>query len=171
VFACWVMVNWLVGILCLALVGCSSSGDDPPHNPGDDLPKPIGPAEPPPEPAFVDCAPEDRTGTYRATFTTVDGNCGDQIGSLVRLDPSAAIPETCAFTFEDAWSDDLCKLERSLLCETPAICSGCSQETIAITEQETNDGSLITGLMTIRVLDYDGTMLCMGTYSVRAQRQ
>jgi hypothetical protein len=155
--------------LLLGVLGCGSGDDDPPRNPADDLPKPIGPAEPPPG---IECDPAtERSGTYRATFTTVDGTCGDQVSALIRLDPNAAPPSTCMRTFDDVWSDDMCRLERSLLCDAPGVCNGCSQETVGITTQVTETGSVLSGLMTISLYDSDGTLLCVGTYQMRAERQ
>lgn len=137
------------GILfaCALVFACGGEGDD-----GDE--------------SFT-CDPR-REGTYRLSFTTVDGNCGDQAGGVDRLDNAAPLPAGCSLVEGDVWSSDGCKLERSLECAADAIGPGFTTDTVAVTTQKS--ASLITGILTMNVYDAGGQLACTGTYNLRAER-
>lgn len=137
------LVVALVGVS----VGCGSGGD---------LEKP------------TQCKRSDRTGTYRQTSTAVNGNCGELPTEVFRLESAnlvSASPVTCTITNE-AWSEGDCKLERVLSCtDTDGTSFG-----TAVSRQETKDGSVISGTITLDVRLKDGRS-CRGTYDTWAQRQ
>lgn len=116
------------------------------------------------------CSNSDRYGTYLMEFTTVSGDCGEQTSSLTRLDGTADLG-TCTRTAPDGWSDADCTLERSLVCPADTIIPGGTVDSVGITTQQDNSGDLITGTITMRLLDAGGQTVCFGTYSVSAVRQ
>jgi hypothetical protein len=138
----------LRGILFLGLFGLACSAGD---NGGDSF----------------ECDPR-RLGTYRTTYTTLDGTCGDQAGGVGRLDNDAPLPEGCELTAPDIWSADGCKLDRALRCNADAIAPGAVTEFVAVSTQA--NASLITGTMTMDVFDSGGQLVCTGTYSLRAEK-
>lgn len=121
-------------------------------------------------PAPTTCQRTDRSGTYRQYYATQGGNCGNLDSEIVSLDaptPGASTGAGPQCTVEsERWSDGDCKLERTVSCTTPdAATTG-----VAVTRQQAQDGSLITGTMSVTVRLRDGTT-CRGTYGVTAQRQ
>lgn len=112
-----------------------------------------------------ECDPNMRSGTYLMSFAALDGNCGPIPSQLTRLAPNAALPENCFFDAYDTISDRGCTLERSYTCFTDTA----EVSIVAITTQETADGSRITGLATVRIQELIAS--CAGTYSILAVRQ
>lgn len=144
------MANFKTLAPMLLLLGCSGSGED--------------------DESFT-CAQTDRQGTYLVQLTELSGDCGPIPEQLGRLDDPTALPNTCSLDAPDRWSNGDCKLERSYSCEEPGIGAGVTSQTIAVTDQADDSGSHITGTVTLRVLDVDGTQLCRSTYDFDAIRQ
>lgn len=121
---------------------------------------------PPPPTA---CQKADRNGTYRQSFTVQGGNCGPIDDQVVSSDPGPSGTSTpgakCSLTSE-RWSDGDCKLERVVACSSPEFAS----TTTAVTRQQTQNGSTLSGTMTVNVRARDGSS-CSGTYGVAAVRQ
>lgn len=115
------------------------------------------------EPAPTQCKRSDRHGVYLFEFTTVSGNCGTFPASLVNLDTP---PASGCVTSGVTWSNGDCKLAGSVKCAADAK-SPASDATI-VTTQQTQDGSVLTGIETISL---DGSASCYGTYNIRATRQ
>lgn len=151
----------LVGVALLCACG---SDDGETKDPGRDWTPPL---EPPMEKP-VECDRR-RAGTYLVSFTTIDGSCGDQDSYIGRLDNDQPLPDGCKLTAADVWSDNDCKLERSIVCETDAFSVSGTIETRAVTTQQSADQ--ITGLTTMLVFAGDGRLLCSGTYRLTAERQ
>ncbi len=147
----------LLGIAIL-VGACSSDGDSGDGDGGGDTP--------------IECSAADRTGTYLMRYETLSGTCGDIPESIGRLENAAQeLAEGCVFNADDRWTDDDCKLERAITCPFPEACAGCTLRGVAVTTQQTEDGSLITGTTTVTALDSDGTLGCTGTYRIRGERQ
>lgn len=66
------------------------------------------------------------------------------------------------------WSEGDCKLSTSTKCAQDA--NGVSTDATGVTTQETQDGSLLEGTFSIRMMDTRGPG-CGGTYHVRYTRQ
>lgn len=116
----------------------------------------------PPSPG--QCHKTDRHGVYRAEFDLQSGTCGPQTSALVNFDDPGT-GAGCA-TSGTTWSDGDCKLSTSVRCNGTA--SAPPTEATMVSTQQTQDGSSITGTMTIQV---DGSHGCLGTYGVRLTRQ
>ncbi len=119
------------------------------------------------EPAPTACNKTDRSGTYRQSFVTQNGDCGDLEDQIVSFDAPAgpAGGGGCSVTGE-RWSENDCKLERTTACTTP---TGRSTGTF-VSRQQTANGSTITGVGTISVRLNSGSS-CTGTYAITAVRQ
>ncbi len=114
--------------------------------------------------APAQCNKADRHGVYRAEFDLESGTCGPQTSALVNFDDPGT-GANCA-TSGTTWSDGDCKLSTTVRCNgTP---SAPPTEGTMVSTQRTQDGSSITGTMTIQV---DGSHGCLGTYGVRLTRQ
>lgn len=119
----------------------------------------------------ITCAPEERTGTYRLRYTTLDGNCGDVPESIGRLDNAAAeLGDGCTFDAEDRWTENDCKLERAFTCPAESIGPGMKTRTVAVSTQEDDSGAHLTGTTTVTVLQANGQVACVGTYELNATR-
>lgn len=132
----------------LFMVAC---GDDGPGEPGKDF----------------TCSPEDRSGTYLATYKRRSGDCGDIAEALIRLAPNTDYPAGCSSGVPDVWSDGNCTLERSSYCNMP---DGTRGDYTAISTQRDPSGDSITMLYMVTVTDGPNTV-CTGTYDVTAARQ
>lgn len=108
------------------------------------------------------CKRTDRSGTYRIVYTTVSGNCGDIPQTNVDFN---TIDPTCKVV-SDRWSENDCKLERTLECALP----NSSQKIVAVTRQTAEDGSKVSGSFTISATSKDGKTSCDGTYDATASR-
>lgn len=121
-------------------------------------------------PAPTSCNPDDRVGTYRVTFVTQGGNCGDTDSQLISLNPSTPGPTSstngCVVNSE-RFSDGNCKLERDVTCP-PTTGSG-STRTVMVTRAQTADASELSGVATITVST--PSFSCSGTYAVDFVRQ
>lgn len=119
------------------------------------------------EPAPTACKRTDRSGTYLQTFETRAGTCGDMDDQLVNFDAPAgpAGGGGCTVTHEN-WSENDCKLERTVACTGP---DGASTLT-GVTRQQTANGSTVSGTFTVSVR-LDNGSVCSGTYAVTAVRQ
>jgi hypothetical protein len=121
--------------------------------------------------APVECEISDRGGTYLFHLAERGGGtCGAIPDALQRFDsqePSAG----CALDEPDRWSENDCKLERSYSCDEPAIETGATSKTVAVTTQQDGGGAKITGLVTIRIFRPNGTVGCASTYDLTATRQ
>ncbi len=114
------------------------------------------------------CDRTDRTGTYSITYSERSGDCGTITEMLVRLYPEAGVGEECSLTAPDAWSENDCKLERSLVCFDPD--TGYSVQSVAVTTQQDEAGELITGTYAITVYDEFGNVGCVSSYDITAAR-
>ena len=119
------------------------------------------------EQAPAACQKTDRSGTYRQSFTTQAGDCGDLDDAIVSFDAPAppAGGGSCTVTSE-RWSEGDCKLERTMACVTS---TGRSTGTF-VSRQQTANGSTITGLGTISIRLNSGSA-CTGTYAITAVLQ
>jgi len=132
------------------LLGCSGSAED--------------------ESSFTCDVVADRDGTYLMEFETLGGTCPDQEPALVRLDASAETPAGCVELSPPEASDAGCTLEVRRVCDASSLMAGWEIETTAITTQQDDAGTLITGTLQLTVRDDLGT-LCSGTFRVTATRQ
>ncbi len=147
---------WLV--LCFATMGCSSAADAPP--------------------APTQCNKTDRTGTYRATAVEQSGTCGAVDPRLVSFNDDGTNGASTGCTLHtDVWSEGDCKNERTFSCENQVDDSTqfggvgtVTSDSVAVSRQQTQNGSLITGTLSIRV---GGTSAkaCQSVYSVTYERQ
>lgn len=122
------------------------------------------PAEPDEE--SLECSPDDRRGTYLVTSEELGGTCGELPPFVGRLDDT--LPDGCSLDEPDSVSADGCTLERSLTC---VDASGQTTYTVGTTTQETDSGSVLTGVATITLRDAAGSELCTSTYRLRYERQ
>jgi hypothetical protein len=118
----------------------------------------------------ISCSLDERRGTYLAEFRTVDGNCGEQTSAVLRLD-STAMMNGCTVSGENVVSTDQCSLTSTVVCPFDQLAPGATLETTMISRQEADDGSRITGTMTMGAFDANGIEICFGTYRVTAERQ
>jgi hypothetical protein len=109
-------------------------------------------------------------GTYFVTFTTISGNCGPQDSALVSLDPASVQTGMCS-TISETISENDCKVERHFTCPYDDFEQGASIEFVGVTRQQTQDGSVITGTMTMRLRDGFDALVCSGTYNAHYERQ
>lgn len=136
----------LLSLLLLSVVACSSSVDS--------------------EDAPTTCRRTDRAGTYLQHLERESGNCGVIDDAVVSFStPTAGSGAACTVDAE-AWSEGDCKVERTVTCDGP---DGTSTF-VAVTRQQTADGSRITGIFTVSVKLRSGTT-CRGTYSLTSTRQ
>jgi len=119
--------------------------------------------------AALECSRGDRWGTYLLEYSERSGDCGPLPDALSRLDDEDAMGDGCELDAPDRWSADSCRLERAYTCEDPGI--GVTGTFVAVTEQRDGSGARLTGLLTVRLRDADGRVLCSGTYDVTATRQ
>jgi hypothetical protein len=121
-------------------------------------------------PAPTACQRTDRSGTYRQYYTTQGGNCGELDSELVSYDaptPGASTGAGPACTIEaERWSENDCKLERTVACTSPDFVTTGT----GVSRQQTEDGSMIGGTFTVSVRLRDGST-CRGTYGLTAYRQ
>jgi len=121
-------------------------------------------------PAPTACERTDRTGTYRQYYTTQGGNCGDLDSDIVSYDaptPGASTGAGPKCTIEsERWSENDCKVERTISCTSPDFVSTGT----AVSRQQTQDGSSVTGTFSVSVRASDGSS-CRGTYGITAVRQ
>lgn len=116
------------------------------------------------------CEPGDRVGTYLSHSEKVDGSCGELSDSVGRIDDPTFLPANCTHDAPDRWSNEGCKLERAFSC-VATDGTGSRQSLVAVTEQQNTGGSLITGVMTMRLTDASGAFVCSGTYRITFTRQ
>lgn len=110
------------------------------------------------------CNKTDRHGVYRFDFTTESGDCGMQTSGLVNFDdPGTGANCTTSGT---TWSNGDCKLTTTVRCT--ATSNTPPTEATAATTQDAQDGSTLSGTMTIQV---EGSHGCIGTYAIHATRQ
>lgn len=137
--------------ISVLVAGCSSAD-------ADDSP-------PPP----TQCQKADRTGTYRQSYVTESGNCGKLDDVLVSFDApagSAGAPGSSCTVISERWSENDCKLERTVECSTPdAVSTG-----TGVSRQQTQDGSRVTGTFSVNVRSRTGST-CSGFYGFTAVRQ
>jgi hypothetical protein len=110
------------------------------------------------------CEPEDREGTFLLSFAVMKGDCGYFADQRVKVEDVDALPDGCKFDAPDEWAENDCKLRRYYTCVTDL---GTSKWT-AVTEQHDEDATVLTGVVTVKLT---GEQPCMGTYSVRYDRQ
>ncbi len=134
-------------LACLGL-GCASKASEPP----------FGQAAP------THCNKTDRHGAYLLEFTTESGNCGMQASGLINLDDPMG-GAGCVNSGTTLSNGD-CKLTTTVRC--PATASAAASEATMVLTQETQDGSILDGTMTIQV---SGSSGCIGTYAFRGTRQ
>lgn len=161
-------VSFMIG--GVSVFACGSNGTSSP-------PAPAAP------PAPTACQKTDRAGTYLLTWTEhAGGTCGTIMESLVSFNApvptmtgDGGVGSTCT-VHSDVWSENDCKNERTFTCVTkvsdstqPGGFGTGTVDYVAVTRQETVNGSTVDGLVTVR-LDYP-TQACSGTYSVRYVRQ
>jgi hypothetical protein len=106
------------------------------------------------------------SGTYRITYTTVSGNCGDLPETLERVDspdPDAQCMELAPTIVREGG----CALERSFACAESA--TGRRQDIVQVLRIQRADGSLITGTTSLTVRQ-NGSVLCIGMYNTRWTR-
>lgn len=109
-----------------------------------------------------------RIGNYLAHYDVVSGDCGAIPDSLVALTtPSSdgGASGGCTVNAEQETNGG-CKINRDDTCPYP---SGGTVRVVATSTQETQDGSLITGVETLYITATAGT--CTGTYDVTLTRQ
>lgn len=121
------------------------------------------------EPDASTCSRRRRQGTYKVEFLAVSSTCPnlepfeeDLTGETPELGPG------CTHDMPDRWSEDECTLERAYTCKEEG---GRSSRTVVSSKQKASDGSVLTGMMSLRRVDEDGNTTCQGTYSVLAKRQ
>ncbi len=110
------------------------------------------------------CKKTDRHGVYLFEFTTESGDCGMQASGLVNFDDSAS-GAGCSVSGA-TWSEGDCKYAATVRCA--ATSSSPATEGTMVTTQQTQDGSSMTGTLTLQV---DGAHGCFGTYSVHGTRK
>lgn len=118
----------------------------------------------------VVCAQSDREGTYLFEAEDIGGDCGPMDPVLVQMrSGDQRVDGGCVVDYEQ-WSEDACKLERSLTCTSTA--DGLIFSGVAITEQQDSQGDVFDGTMSIGIYDLDtGATLCFGTYALTYTRQ
>jgi hypothetical protein len=101
------------------------------------------------------------------SFVTRGGNCGELEGELVSFDKPAgpAGGGGCTVTGE-RWSENDCKLDRTVSCTFPDSVMTFT----AVTRQQTANGSTIGGTFSVSARFRDGSS-CSGTYDVTSVRQ
>jgi hypothetical protein len=121
------------------------------------------------EPTASACSRKNRQGTYNVQFLAVSSTCPDPQPFEEQLTGDApALGPGCKHDMPDRWSEDGCTLERAYTCEQDG---GGTSRTVVSSKQKTSNGSVLTGMMSLRMIDQDGSTTCQGTYSVLAERQ
>lgn len=117
----------------------------------------------------ADCQIADRDGTYRVTYATVDGSCGDLDSTTVTLEPQPAPPAgPCTYSRYE-WSSDECSLDASYACEFPG--DDLRVTYVGVTTQADDDGAVIEGSMSVLATRLStGQIVCSGTYDMRFER-
>lgn len=110
------------------------------------------------------CEPEDREGSYVLSFVLMKGDCGHFAEQRVEIEDVDALPDGCKLDKPDEWVESDCKLRRYYTCVTDL---GTSTWT-AVTEQHDEGATVLTGVVTVKLT---GEQPCMGTYSVRYDRE
>ena len=83
------------------------------------------------------------------------------------MSPSGAV--TCELSEQPDVENDGCTITNSVACVDSA---GYVTEAVGITTQQTQDGSLITGVMTITIRQQNsGRVECTSTYDVMYERE
>lgn len=122
------------------------------------------PSDAPSVPAPTHCSKSDRHGTYLVSFSRLSGTCGDQSAALISFDssPTEADGGDACVVHSAVWSENDCKLDGSVTCHQDGIGS---TDTITVSTQKTQDGSVLDGVATFTTPD------CTGTYRVHYERQ
>lgn len=128
-------------------------------------------ADPAPQARAKTCSKTERNGTYLMTLTVVSGDCGEYPQQLGRLDDAEAIPDICALDAPDRWSEGECKFERAYTCLEEGIGPGVQSHWVAVTTQDDDSGSRLSGTVSVRITSAAGLQVCVGTYSMSAVRQ
>jgi hypothetical protein len=114
------------------------------------------------------CETTDRSGTYLISYVDRDGDCGPLPETVGRFSGSSAVADNCELDMPDVTSSDGCTLERSITC----VEDGFAASAVASSTQETEDGSRITGILTMTIRDAaSGELVCISTYEQTAVRQ
>ena len=141
--------------LVVALAGCTVSAPDDDDDDDDD--------------DQIECSSTDRIGTYLLETPERDGTCGAIPSQVGRVEDPTALPVGCVLDAPDRWSDGGCSLERAYTC-TDAPNNLITSWT-GITTQQDSNGDLVTGVLSVRATELDGTFVCSSTYGFRAERQ
>lgn len=121
------------------------------------------------------CDSSSRNGAYLMTTTKRSGDCGEMGPVLLMVYEDQKYAEGCE-VHVSKYSKNNCRLDTDVTCpETyhdPSSWGGKSSalvRTTGYTEQVTEDGSRLEGLITLRVESDSGA--CLGTYDVVYVRQ
>jgi hypothetical protein len=146
------------GILALGLValGCSAGSDG-----GDDPERPSS------------CEPADVAGTYFFSAETVDGSCGPQASGLVSLGSTDGSGSTngCTVLQDTVISEGGCKRANHTICPFDDVEVGGTIESTTVLRDVSGSGDFLEGTMTMIIRRPSGTLECMGTYDVTAERR
>ncbi len=130
-------------VVALLLAGCSSAA--------------------PSAPTPLVCHRTDRHGTYMADFTQQSGTCGPLTTRLLDLDDA---PPPAGCTVAQMWSENDCKVVGVVRCS--ATYNAPASDLTAVTHQDTQDGSVLSGTQTLTI---EGGGGCVSTYAVHMVRQ
>lgn len=114
------------------------------------------------------CDPDSVRGIYLVSRTRQNGDCA-QIGEHLEV-IQGLVYDGCRALDGPAWSENNCKLEQSVVCESTSS-PGATVEIVSVARLTRADGSLVTATESVVVRDPDGDLVCSGTYSVRYARQ
>ena len=115
------------------------------------------------------CSVAERRGTYQVKVHPFSSTCPPVPDYVEQLDGKAPpLGEHCGFDTPDHWSKDGCTLERAFTCRDEA---GGTSKTVVTSSQKEDDGSLISGMMSLSKYDRTGSPICQGTYSFIATRE
>ncbi len=114
-------------------------------------------------PTECDSATE-RVGTYLAHYDLASGNCGPVDDQLLSFNAGPGSPANACTVNSERITESGCKIERDVTCRT----STGSIRTVASSTQQTEDGGLLTGIISF---DITGRSPCLGTYRLTFTRQ
>jgi len=115
------------------------------------------------------CSKAHRNGTYHVQLQGISSTCKQVAEYDEQLkDGIAPLEADCSFDKPDTWSKDGCSLQRMYTCKTDA---GGTKRTILVSSQNSEDGSILAGILSIRTLDKSGSENCQGTFRFIASRK
>jgi hypothetical protein len=153
----------LIGLAAPLFYGaCAASEAPPAQSPKQAKDTPAEAEDPAPKAEVNRCSRSLRNGKYKVQLQGISSNCQrvDDFEEELK-DGVAQLGENCTHDKPDKWSEDGCKIERTYSCKEA---NGTTTRTTMVTSPESDDGSILAGIISIRKLDKSGSERCQGTF-------